>query len=104
MRSRIGSRFFDKALNGVLELVDPRQRLQQSKYLAFLSHYFKLDKAQGKIYRGYKQQKQEGEIMDTLISTIFKEEGKIEMGRDLLMQLFPLETGANAARARKSHS
>ncbi len=67
----------DKALTGVLDLVDPIQRLRQSKYLDFLTHYFKLSKKEWEVYRAYKQEKNESEVTD-MIGKMFKEEGKTE--------------------------
>jgi len=87
----------DNAMTGVLELVNPTERLRQRKYLDFLTYYFKLDKEEWQAYQIYKQAKQESEVVD-MIGTILKEEGKVEgkveEGRDLLLMLFPQKLGS----------
>jgi len=84
-------------MTGVLELVNPTERLRQRKYLDFLTYYFKLDKEEWQAYQIYKQAKQESEVVD-MIGPLLKEEGKhegmLKEGRDLLLMLFPQKLGS----------
>lgn len=91
----------DNAITGVLSLVNPTEGLRRSKYLDFLTYYFKLDKKEWEIYQDYKKAKNESEVID-MIGTLLKEEGKregkregkIEQGRDSLLLLFPQKLGS----------
>jgi len=97
-------RVLDNALTGVLELVSPAKRLRQSKYLDFLTYYFKLGEEEWEAYRTYKQAKKEGEVAE-MIGTILKEqgklegkiegrlEGKLEEGQDILLLLLKQKMG-----------
>jgi len=82
----------DNAITGVLDLVNPTEGLRRSKYLDFLTYYFKLDNKEWEIYQDYKKAKNESEVVD-MIGTLLKEKGKIEHGRDVLLSLFPRKLG-----------
>lgn len=90
----------DNALTGVLDLVNPAERLRQIKYLDFLTYYFKLDKKEWEIYQDYKKAQNQGEVID-MITNVFEEkgkikgkiEGKIEQGRDLMLMFFSQKLG-----------
>jgi hypothetical protein len=96
---------FDNAITGVLELVNPAEGLRRSKYLDFLTYYFKLDKQEWEIYQDYKNAKNESEVID-MIGTLLKEEGKregkIEQGRDSLLLLFPQKLGSMPAEIEQA--
>jgi len=77
-------------------LVSPVERLRQSKYLDFLTYYFKLDKKEWEVYQDYKKAKNEGEVIDmigTLLKKEGKKEGRLEASRDLALLLLPQKLG-----------
>jgi hypothetical protein len=83
----------DSGVKAVLEMVDPTEGLRRNKYLDFLLFYFNLEEKEWETYRAYKHAQQKDKEVDMLITTVLKNQGKIEQGQEMLLSLLPKKLG-----------